>query len=106
MKQYIDRNALLEELRNDLNNDINIYHSHTAKEIRDEKYEFAIERVEEASAADVRENIHAKWIQLTTYDDDDGNAVFKCSNCRAIDEHFKGAKIPYCWYCGAVMDLE
>ena len=53
MKQYIDRNALLEELRNDLNNDINIYHSHTAKEIRDEKYEFAIERIEEAPIVDI-----------------------------------------------------
>ena len=48
MKQYIDRNALLEELRNDLNNDVNIYHSHAAKEIRDAQYEFAIERIAEA----------------------------------------------------------
>lgn len=51
MKQYIDRNALLEELRNDLNNDVNIYHSHAAKEIRDAQYEFAIERIEEAPIA-------------------------------------------------------
>ena len=52
MKQYIDRNALLEELRNDLNNDVNIYHSHTAKEYRDAQYEFAIDRIEEAPIAE------------------------------------------------------
>ena len=41
MKEYINKQKLLEELRKDLKNDCNIYHSHINKEIRDEKYEFA-----------------------------------------------------------------
>lgn len=103
MKQYIERNALLEELRNDLKDDINIYHSHTAKEIRDEKYEFAIERIEEIPAADVRENIHAKWINA--YPEIEPNPMFMygiCSNCGAES----GRKSKFCPDCGAVMDLE
>ena len=102
MKQYIERNALLEELRNDLKDDINIYHSHTAKEIRDEKYEFAIERIEEIPVADVRENIHAKWIWKDF--EQDGFCVLCCSKCYGTEGARENAK--FCSECGAIMDLE
>ena len=102
MKQYINRNALLEELRDELNNDVNIYHSHTAKEIRDAQYEFAIERIAEASAADVRENIHAKWIWKDF--NHDGFHILCCSECYNTEGTRKDAK--FCSECGAVMDLE
>ena len=103
MKQYIDRNALLEELRNDLNNDINIYCHHFEKEYRDAQYEFAIERIEEASAADVRENIHAKW----TYGGYDYND-WVCSNCKhdMWECYYSKPKEKFCSECGAIMDLE
>ena len=111
MKQYIDRNALLKELYNDLNNDINIYHSHTAKEIRDEKYEFAIDRIEEASVADVRENIHAKWENINPYRTLDGQYLKGqiCGNCHAYfmsNGNEPYSNHPYCCECGAIMDLK
>ena len=49
MKEYIDKQELLKELREELENDCNMYNSHIAKEIRDEKYEFAIEVIMNAS---------------------------------------------------------
>lgn len=55
MKEYIERNALIAELKHDLYNDINMYGSHTEKEIRDDKIYFAIDALESAPVADVIE---------------------------------------------------
>jgi len=70
MKQYIDRNALLEELRNDLKEDPNIYNFHIEKEIRDSKYEFAIEIIEEAPIVDIHAPIHDILFDLTQLRED------------------------------------
>ena len=55
MKEYIERNALMAELKHDLHNDINMYNSHIEKEIRDDKIYFAIDALESATVADVIE---------------------------------------------------
>ena len=47
MKEYIDKQELLKELRRDLEDDCNVYHSHIDKEIRDAKYEFVIDAIQE-----------------------------------------------------------
>ena len=46
-----------------------------------------------------------KWIQDGRVDDD-GNIYFYCSNCKRGDTHAKGQKVPYCWWCGARMEVE
>jgi len=55
MKEYIERNALIAELEDDLVNDINMYNSRVDKEIRDDKYTFAIEALDSAPVVDVKE---------------------------------------------------
>jgi hypothetical protein len=42
MKEYIERNALIAELEDDLENDVNMYNSRIDKAIRDDKIDFAI----------------------------------------------------------------
>lgn len=45
----------------------------------------------------------AYWIQESEPDDND-NVQCQCSNCYHGDLHAIGAKVPYCWYCGAKME--
>lgn len=47
---------------------------------------------------------HARWKE-TDIKDDNGNILYECSHCGAGDEHFPGVNVPYCWKCGAKMDL-
>ena len=98
MKEYIDKQELLKELQRDLANDCNVYHSHIGKEIRDEKYEFVIDVIRDAPAADVIENIHAKWIKISGV----LTMFFKCSRCGGCHEF----ATRYCPTCGSKMDLE
>ena len=39
-------------------------------------------------------------------DVENDNYRFICSECQCSDIHAKGTKVPYCWKCGAKMDLE
>ena len=55
MKEYIERNALRAELEYDLVEDVNIYDSRTDKEIRDDKYYFAMEVLDNAPVVEVGE---------------------------------------------------
>lgn len=102
MKEYIDKQELLKELRDDLENDCNVYCDNFDRIMRDRKYEFAIDVVQDATVADVKEVVHAKWKQSGKYDDND-NVWFECSNCGHSDLHSKNTTVPYCWYCGATM---
>lgn len=45
-----------------------------------------------------------KWIEETE-PDENGNVIAMCNQCYHTDEHCKNIKIPYCWYCGAKMDV-
>ena len=109
MKEYIERNDLIRELEDDLANDINMYNSHIDKEIRDDKIYFACDVLASAPAADVRENIHAKWEFLI---EGSGAAQWRCSNCNSLipreldcgEVCYKSDNV-YCYKCGATMDL-
>ena len=35
-----------------------------------------------------------------------GNYLYFCSNCFHADLHAKTKEVPYCWYCGAEMEVE
>lgn len=47
---------------------------------------------------------HGKWIQIRDADEND-NIVAQCNLCGHSDTHSKSIVVPYCWYCGAKMDL-
>lgn len=105
MKEYIERNALIAELEDDLENDVNMYSSRIDKAIRDDKYAFACDVLASAPVADVREIVHAKWINA--YPDIEPNPMFMygiCSNCGF--EQSVSDSLKYCPDCGAKMDAE
>ena len=54
--------------------------------------------------ADVRENRHGYWIKMSKADRD-GNVWCMCSECSAGDLQAPGVEVPFCWHCGAEMDL-
>lgn len=91
-KRYIDANALMDFCSNTKdgcidNNDIARF-----------------------PAADVRENRHGYWIKRRFFDasyaDRDGNVWCQCSECSAGDLQAPGVEVPFCWHCGAEMDLD
>lgn len=48
---------------------------------------------------------HGKWI-LVREADEDGNALYECSNCHKGEIHVPSVEVRYCWNCGARMDGE
>lgn len=49
--------------------------------------------------------VRGRWIDYSE-PNEDGNCQCYCSNCYAGDVQRVGEKVPYCWKCGAKMDLE
>ena len=48
-----------------------------------------------------------KWILCDNQNEEDvanGNYLYKCSECERSDLHAKTQKVPYCWWCGAIME--
>lgn len=82
MKEYIERNALRAELEYDLVEDVNIYNSRTDKEIRDDKYYFAMEVLDNAPVVEVMDVNDADYIVL--YADEFNRDVWEqyCDICR------------------------
>ena len=60
MKEYIDKKKLIDELKRDFADDCNIYNCHIDKMIRDQKYEFAIDVIQDAAVEDVTEVVRCK----------------------------------------------
>lgn len=54
---------------------------------------------------DVAPVVHAHWIDWGIRDDD-GNGEYTCSCCDHSDKHSPDIRVPYCWYCGAKMEME
>lgn len=97
---YINKEVLLKDLENDLHNDCNIYGYHVEKNIRDDKYYFAIDIIESALEVDVRENIKAVFLQTL----EDGYFKRICSHCEKDLTKVTTWIIPkFCPYCGAEM---
>ena len=47
-----------------------------------------------------------EWIRCKEQDEadlDNGNALYKCSNCGHTDLHSETQEVPYCWFCGSDM---
>lgn len=61
--------------------------------------------LDELPPADVAPVAHGRWINRTG-PDDDLNVTDTCSRCLHTDTHSPTVDIPYCWHCGAKMDLE
>ena len=38
--------------------------------------------------------------------DGDGDYRYECSACGHSDEHNENVHVPFCWYCGAKMEVE
>ena len=46
---------------------------------------------------------HGCWVYIR---DEENNGLYECSECHKGDIHAKTCKVPYCWNCGAKMDLD
>ena len=58
--------------------------------------------------ADVQEVRHGRWILLERQDENDvrnHNYHYECSACGYSDIHAKAQDVPYCWHCGATMEV-
>lgn len=89
MKEYIEKEALLELYSN--TDGLNIDSFHVPIEV-------IRQNIIDQPTTDVREVVHAKWIKMH------GNLsmFFKCSKCGACNEFWTR----YCPNCGAKMDLK
>ena len=103
MKEYIDREALLSDLQEELEYDCQIYTSEQNKYV-DFGLKIAVRNVKRQPAADVVPVIHGEWIG------DNGNQPYddyKCSCCNYYTETRNRARLDnYCGNCGAKMDIE
>ena len=62
-----------------------------------------------AVAVDSAERKTGKWHlsdEQRREDTRNGNYLYFCSNCLHSDLHTKSVKVPYCWFCGAKMEVE
>lgn len=48
---------------------------------------------------------HGRWIYIRG-DENIGLGLYECSECHKRDIHGKDREVPYCWNCGAKMDLD
>lgn len=45
-----------------------------------------------------------QWIHIRT--EEDGNALYTCSECHMGEVHVPIVEVKYCWNCGAKMEVE
>lgn len=98
MTDYIDREALIESLKDwyCVKPKCNSYHGIKCRAcyIAD-----AIANIEDAPAVDVTPVVHAKWIMK----DVSGEIKAVCTHCGKPNKQYQP---PYCPHCGAKMDEE
>ena len=73
--------------------------------IRAEKAQDALQNLPPAQP----EHKTGKWMLFENQRQEDianGNYMYTCSNCLRSDIHAKTVKVPYCWFCGAKMEVE
>lgn len=96
MKEYIERNALIAELEDDLENDVNMYNSRIDKAIRDDKIDFAIEVLAYAPVAEV---IQGKITEAK-------HAYHRTTYVKPVEHHYENAgDEPYIKYGCPVCEL-
>lgn len=64
-----------------------------------------LQAISVATAVEAEPVRHGRWI-AEDGPDEDGNGQYRCSQCGAGEKHIQGLTVPYCWKCGANMDLE
>lgn len=101
MKEYIEREMLLELYDN--TDELNIDNFHVPIEV-------VRQNILDQPAVDVKEVVHAKWENIEPYTAINGQYLKAqvCSNCDALfvsggNEPYNS--YPYCCVCGAKMDL-
>ena len=110
MKEYIEREALEKDFNSRLNDLVAEYgqYDHYVR-----GFDEAVDRLEDAPAADVAEVRHAKWVSLTPpllleeFREMGADIFFMCSECKdecklvEQDDYYN-----YCPRCGCKMDKE
>lgn len=61
--------------------------------------------IESIPGEDVQPVRHGHWIMVNE-PDENGNALYQCSECHRGETHTPIVEVPYCWHCGAQMDEE
>ena len=64
--------------------------------------------ISEAPTIDAVPVRHGRWIRMEQlYPELLGYSsyIFECSECGYSDEHSENLDVPWCWHCGAKMDL-
>lgn len=47
-----------------------------------------------------------KWILIRPDEDKAGNGLYECSECGKGDIHAPEVEVPFCWNCGARMEVD
>jgi hypothetical protein len=64
-----------------------------------------LKKVSELQNVDAEPVKHGRWIPVSE-PDDNGNVISCCSICSHSDDQCTSIHVPYCWFCGAKMDVE
>lgn len=100
MSKYIDREEAKRELRKMIEACV-LDGDHRSADC----FRYAIDILDDTKTEDVASVVHGKWINYLEPDEDE-NRQCNCSVCNAGDIQREGTEVPYCWKCGAKMDLE
>lgn len=94
MSNLIDRDALMIEYK---------AHSAICNHAYIDGWNDAVEEIKNAPIVVEAEPVrHGHWI----FDyEDHGIKYCRCSECNHGDEHKHGVTVPYCWFCGAKMEM-
>lgn len=97
MPKYIERESLLEDIENTL-----VFSGRLDRmNPKQVGARMVVQRIKEATAADVAPVVHGRWVPNKVYGD------YECSVCKQGDiiaPYFKRLKMHYCPNCGARMD--
>ena len=97
MSDLISKDAVFGILRYLDVNFANSFDWHTLKEVRT--------LVENEPSADVRKNIHGKWLRMSDLPEDKDDR-YKCSNCGNVVHHSNGVNLytfnSWCGACGSL----
>ena len=101
MSRYVDADALVELIDYYILHDKDAKKNHSALFIEGMKdgYYRIRSNVIKMPTADVRENVHGKWILLK----EKGDCIYKCSKCGFVRDAYILDEHSFCPNCGADM---
>ena len=105
MPRYIDADALKDELElADFETDSRMFGGQTVL-FKDSVFKI-VDSAPTISPDEVRGK--GKWLRKEKVRhnlDGDGDYRYECSACGHSDEHNENVHVPFCWYCGAKMEV-